>query len=114
MNLRVGANHQANENLAFGVEVLIPLGDENLPGAYLNPYYAAGTQYSPADWFILSAGFSYGGGYGLNLPIGFTFRPMHSESTLWEAGFASRDLLTWFKTEDPVVSLVFGFLRFGF
>ncbi|MBE9483656.1 MAG: hypothetical protein IMY74_02345 [Bacteroidetes bacterium] len=114
MHLRAGANHQAMDELAFGLEILIPLGSDDLPGAYVNPYYAAGAQYSPAKWFQLSAGFTYGGGYGLNIPLGLTFRPIHSESTLWEVGFASRDILTFFKTTDPVVSMVFGFLRFGF
>ena len=114
MHLRAGANHQAMDELAFGLEVLIPLSSDDLPGEYVNPYYAAGAQYSPAKWFQLSAGFTYGGGYGLNVPLGLTFRPIHSESTLWEVGFASRDILTWFKTTDPVVSMVFGFLRFGF
>ncbi len=114
MNLRFGANHQVMEELAFGIEFLMPLGDNDLPGAYLEPYYAAGAQYSPAKWFQLSAGFSYGGGYGMNIPLGFTFRAMNTESTLWEMGFASRDILTLFKSDNPVVSLVFGFLRFGF
>ena len=114
MHLRAGANHQAMDELAFGLEILIPLGSDDLPGAYVNPYYAAGAQYSPAKWFQLSAGVSYGGGYGLNIPLGLTFRPINNESIIWEAGFASRDILTWFKTNDPVVSMVFGFLRFGF
>ncbi len=114
MHMRIGANHQPVEMLAFGVEVLIPLGSEDLPGAYIKPYYAGGVQYYPAKWFQLSAGISYGGGYGFNIPLGFTFRPMNTESTMWEMGFATRDMTTWFKSENPVVSLVFGFLRFGF
>lgn len=114
MHLRAGANHQAMEELAFGLEVLIPLGSDDLPGAYTNPYYAVGAQYCPTKWFQLSAGVSCGGGYGLNIPIGFTFRPVYSENVLWEVGFASRDMLTWFKMENPMVSMVFGFLRFGF
>lgn len=114
MSLRVGANHQPMEQLSFGFEFLIPLGDKDIPGAYLSPYYTAGVQYVPAKWFQLSAGASYGGGYGFNIPVGFTFRPANSESTMWEMGFATRDILTIFKSENPVVSLVFGFLRFGF
>lgn len=114
MSLRFGANHQPIDQLAFGFEFLIPLGDKDLPGAYLSPYYTAGVRYVPIKWFQLSAGVSYGGGYGLNIPLGFTFRPANSENTMWEMGFASRDILTIFKSENPVVSLVFGFLRFGF
>ncbi len=114
MNLRFGANHQIVEQLSVGLEFLIPLGEQDLPGAYIKPYYAGGVQYNPAKWFQLSSGLSYGGGYGLNIPVGLTFRPMHAENSLWEMGFASRDVLTWFKSENPVVSLVFGFLRFGF
>ncbi len=114
MHLRFGANHQAIDELAFGIEFIFPLGEEETPGAFIEPFYAAGVQYSPAKWFQLSAGFSYGGGYGFNIPLGFTFRPINDENTMWEMGFASRDMLTWFKSENPVVSLVFGFLRFGF
>jgi len=114
MHIRGGASYQAMDQLSFGLELLFPLGAEDLPGAFIKPYYAAGAQYSPAKWFQLSAGFSYGGGYGLNIPLGFSFRPINDENTMWEMGFASRDILTWFKSENPVVSLAFGFLRFGF
>ncbi len=113
MHLRFGASHQPIEELVFGLEFLMPF-DSNIPGAYVNPYYAAGTQYNPVKWFQLSLGFSYGGGYGLNIPMGFTFRPVNNDNVCWEAGIASRDMLTWFKQTDPVVSVVFGFLRFSF
>lgn len=113
MHMRFGANYLALNELTVGFELLLPLNKE-VPGAYLNEYYAAGVQYVPAPWFQLSAGFAYGGGYGFKIPIGFTFRPVNNTDTLWEIGIASRDLTTWFKTEDPLVSFVFGFLRFGF
>jgi len=114
MNLRFGASHRPIENLTFGAEVLIPIGEEDLPGRYMGSIYAAGVQYLPAKWFQLSAGFNYGGGYGVTLPIGFTFRPVSSENTMWEVGFASRDLITWFRTDQPLVSIVLGFMRIGF
>jgi hypothetical protein len=114
MNLRVGASHQPMDNLSFGAELFIPMSDDDLPGRYMGSIYAAGVQYLPAKWFQLSAGFNYGGGYGFTLPIGFTFRPVSNENTMWEMGFASRDMLTWFRTDHPLVSMVFGFMRIGF
>lgn len=113
LHMRFGANYQAMDELAFGFEVLLPF-EKDVPGAYLKEYYTAGVQYAPAPWFQLSAGMAYGGGYGFKIPIGFTFRPFNNDQTLWELGIASRDLTTWMKTEDPLVSFVFGFLRFGF
>lgn len=113
-NLRVGASHQPLENLTFGAEVFIPLSSEDIPGRYMGSIYAAGVQYLPAKWFQLSAGFNYGGGYGMTIPVGFTFRPVNNGNTMWEAGFASRDLVTWFRSDHPLVSLVFGFMRIGF
>lgn len=113
MHLRFGASHQPIEQLSFGAEFIMPF-DSDIPGAYVDPFYAAGTQYMPAKWFQFSAGFTYGGGYGFNIPLGLTFKPVNNDNVCWEAGFASRDILTWFKQEDPVVSIVFGFLRFSF
>jgi hypothetical protein len=113
MHTRLGANYQAIDKLTVGLEVLIPL-EKEVPGALLNEYYAAGVQYVPSSWFQLSGGFTYGGGFGFKIPMGVTFRPMNTEKTLWEVGFASRDMITWFKNDDPMVSFVFGFLRFGF
>jgi hypothetical protein len=114
MNMRIGASHQPIDNLSIGAEVFIPMGEEDLPGRYMGSIYAAGVQYLPAKWFQLSAGLSVGGGYGTTLPIGFTFRPVSNENTSWEVGFASRDLITWFRTDHPLVSLAFGFMRIGF
>jgi hypothetical protein len=113
-NLRVGASHRPIENLTFGAEVFIPLSSEDIPGRYMGSIYAAGIQYLPAKFFQLSAGFNYGGGYGMTIPVGLTFRPVSNENAMWELGFASRDLVTWFRSDHPLVSLVFGFMRIGF
>ena len=66
------------------------------------------------SWFQLNAGFNFGGGYGFTMPVGFTFRPVNNENTMWEVGFSSRDMITWFRTDHPLVSMVFGFMRIGF
>lgn len=113
MHLRLGASHQLLDQFGFGAEMLIPFNSE-IPGAYVEPYFAAGTRYNPSRWFQLSAGLTYGGGFGFNVPIGFTLRPVNNAGASWELGFASRDLLTWFKSENPVVSMVFGFIRLSF
>ncbi|MEN8224014.1 MAG: DUF5723 family protein [Bacteroidota bacterium] len=112
LHMRIGASHHPLEELTFGFEFLMPFNRE-IPGAYINPLYAAGVQYNPARWFQLSGGFSYGGGFGFNMPLGITLRPINKGS-MWELGFASRDLLSWFKQKDPMVSFVFGFLRFAY
>ena len=113
MHMRLGASHTPLDQLSFGAEVLLPLKSE-IPGAYADPMFAGGVQYEPAKWFRLSAGLSYGGGFGFNMPLGITLRPVNNASASWEIGFASRDLLTLFKQTDPMVSFVFGFLRFSF
>ena len=113
MHLRAGASHQPLQELTFGVEMLLPM-KHDIPGAYVDPYFAGGIKYEPAKWFQLSAGFTYGGGFGFNIPMGLTFRPVNNQQTCWEVGFASRDLLSLFKQNNPMVSFVFGFLRFSF
>ena len=113
MNLRAGASHQPLEELSFGFEMLLPV-KQDVPGAYADPYFAGGIRYEPAKWFQLSTGFTAGGGFGFNIPMGLTFRPVNNAQTCWELGFASRDLLTLFKQNNPMVSFVFGFLRFSF
>ncbi|HSG67633.1 MAG TPA: DUF5723 family protein, partial [Bacteroidales bacterium] len=113
MHMRIGASHRPVDQLSFGVEMLLPM-KKDLPGAYTDPYFAGGVKYNPSKWFQLSAGMTYGGGFGFNIPIGFTFIPVNNEQTSWELGFASRDVMTWFKQTDPMVSFVFGFLRFSF
>ena len=114
MNLRAGASHQPMENLTFGAELFVPLSSDDIPGTYIGGIYGAGVTYLPAKWFQLNAGFNVGGGYGFTLPIGFTFRPVNNTNTMWEMGFASRDMITWFRTDHPLVSIVFGFMRIGF
>jgi len=114
MNLRVGASHKPIETLSFGAEAYIPLSSEEIPGRYIESIYAAGVSYLPAKWFQLNAGFNFGGGYGFTMPVGFTFRPVSNANTMWEMGFSSRDMITWFRTDHPLVSIVFGFMRIGF
>jgi hypothetical protein len=70
---------------------------------------AVGGDIRPVPWVTLSAGFISGGNYEFKIPAGVTF--MVANGT-WEAGIASRDLITFFTENQPTLSLSFGFLRF--
>jgi hypothetical protein len=60
-------------------------------------------------WLQLSAGLMTGGNADTKLPVGVTFI---AGAGTWEAGIASRDMITYFSQRNPTLSLSLGFLRF--
>jgi len=111
--LRIGASMAIlDEMIHVGADVIIPLNDA--PGSYEKPILALGGDIRPVNFIELSLGFNYGGNTQerLNLPLGITFHA--GENSFWEAGIASRDLVTWIYTgTSPNVSATMGFLRFN-
>lgn len=103
--LRLGASMKVSEMLNVGVDAVIPTND--VAGNYTTPMFGVGAELTLIKFLHLSAGVSAGGGYAYNIPggIGFDFG-------LWEAGIATRDMMTWFGQESPTVSIATGFLRF--
>ncbi len=104
-NLRLGASFKLNDFVDVGVDAVFPMND--VSGAFENPVVGAGAQFRLLKVLKLSAGVSAGGGYAYNIPagIGLDFR-------IWELGFATRDISTWFGEASPYVSMATGVLRF--
>lgn len=99
--------------IEVGADVYVPLKDE-VPGSYEKSVIGVGAHYDPARWIQISLGVVSGGKFGTNVPLGFTFYPIRQDENTWEIGFATRDVLSYFKSSNPTVSLAFGFLRFSF
>lgn len=104
---RFGVGRTFGERVEVGAEVALPLNNE--PGNLLRPIVGVGGDVRPMPWLQLSAGLSGGGGFGMQVPVGLTF--IVGEGT-WEAGIASRDVVTFFTQPSPTLSMSLGFLRF--
>jgi hypothetical protein len=103
--LRLGGSVKISDMLNVGVDAVFPMND--VAGAYTSPVIGLGGEFTVLKVIKLSTGFSAGGGYAYNIPagIGFDFK-------IWEIGFATRDILTWFGESSPTVSFAAGVLRF--
>ena len=112
-NLRGGASYRFNDLVEAGLDLYVPLGDK-VPGVYESTVFGIGGKLNPAEWVQISLGVVTGGKFGTNVPLGFSFYPVKTNETTWEIGFATRDVITNFKQNDPTVSAAFGFLRFSF
>lgn len=113
LNMRGGASYRFNEMIEVGTDIYVPLG-ERVPGSFEKAIFGVGAKYNPANWVQLSLGVVTGGEFGTNVPFGVLFYPVKKETNTWEVGFAVRDLPSLFKSDDPTVSIAFGFLRFSF
>jgi hypothetical protein len=107
---RVGASLVIGEKLEVGMDVILPIGDE-VPGSYEKAVIGFGGDFSPIPQIQLSGGFLTGGNYDFQIPVGVTF--ILGDGT-WEAGIASRDMITFFAKNGPTISLSTGFMRFRF
>ncbi len=106
--LRTGIGYVISEKAEVGFEAVLPMTDE--AGAYDKAVIALGGEYHPKEWLGLNLGMTTGGRYPMRLPGGIIFSV---PSGSWEAGFATRDLLTLFGGGDePTISMCFGLLRF--
>lgn len=113
LHFRGGISYTFNEYVEAGLDTYFPLG-EKVPGSFEAPIYSIGARTNPAEWVQLSIGIVSGGKFGTNVPFGATFYPIRNEKNTWEIGIATRDMLTFFKQDNPTVSYAFGFLRFSF
>ena len=103
--LRMGGSVKLSDILDVGIDAVFPTN--KVPGNYITPVLGIGAQLRLIKFLKLSAGISAGGGYAYNMPGG-----VGVDLGLWEAGIATRDMMTWFGRESPTVSVAFGFLRF--
>jgi hypothetical protein len=112
-NFRGGASYRFNEIIEVGADVFVPLNN-NVPGSFEKAIISAGCRYDPVKWVQLSLGVISGGKFGTSVPLGFTFYPIRLNKNTWEVGISTRDMLSYFKSKNPTVSLAMGFLRFSF
>lgn len=112
MNFRGGVSYQIIKELEVGTDILVPV-TKDVPGVYEKAVFGLGCRYDPAKWVELSVGMVTGGKFGTNVPFGVTFFPIKS-AAIWQVGFATRDLITFFNSKTPTVSMAMGFLRFAF
>jgi hypothetical protein len=81
------------------------------PGSFQKPIIGFGGDIKPAKWVKLQAGFVTGGNYDFQIPVGVVFT---TKGGSYETGIASRDAITFFTKNGPVLSLAIGFMRFRF
>ncbi len=107
---RIGGGLVLGDPLEVGVDLVVPMNDA--PGSYDQPIYSLGARLKALPWLELSAGVMTGGNREvIDIPVGLLYQaPMGG----YEAGIASRDLVTFFTQTGPTVSLSMGFLRFRF
>lgn len=108
-SMSFGAGYKFNKNFEAGIDAFFPLNQTT--GNIVSPIIGLGGKAKIAKEFVqLSSGLIYGENYGLNIPLGIAF----SIKGIYEFGFASRDIITFIGGNNPRLSLVTGFLRFGF
>lgn len=92
-----------------GVDVVVPFN--NIAGNIRRPQLGIGGDYRPMKFIDISSGFTLGGNYGFNIPLGVDF--IVNEGT-YEFGFATRDIKYFMSKKSPNLSMGMGFLRFRF
>ena len=108
--VRVGASYKLGEKGEAGIDFIIPA--TTTPGNFQSMIWSVGGDFKPFRWLRLSGGITHGGNYAsrVNIPLGLTL--IAGENGTWELGFASRDAVTWFRSNGPAISFAMGFLRF--
>jgi len=105
--MRAGFAYDNQNKLRVGIDIIAPLSDDL--GSMEKGVIALGGEFSPIPQIHLQAGFVQGGNYGTKIPIGIYFTLGKGS---YEVGVSSRDLVTFFRNNEPTVSMAFGFLRF--
>lgn len=107
--MRLGASIQLGKVLEIGAEMVSPFN--NNPGSFSNTIYSIGGDLKLGP-LKLSAGAVLKENQILRIPVGIGFEPL---SGTVEMGISTRDiksLINFNTTENPMISLAFGFLRF--
>ena len=108
--MRAGASLVLGKKGEVGVDFIVPLNTTS-PGSFTNPVISIGGDFLPVKWLKLQAGFVHGGYYGNQIPLGIIFI---AKGGTYEAGVASRDIVTFFTQNGPNLSLSMGFMRMRF
>jgi hypothetical protein len=117
---RLGGSLALFENrLEVGADIIVPLNKE--AGNINTPTYALGGDFYLKRWFKLASGVSIGGNFAnkidqysthVAVPFGFTF--IAGENGGWEAGLATRDIISLFDMngKGPLYSVGMCMFRF--
>ena len=109
--IRAGASILLGRVAEIGVDFVMPVTSNAVPGSIQNPVISVGGDLMPVKWLKLQAGFVHGGNYGNQIPVGIIFT---AKGGVYEAGIASRDVITFFTQHGPNISLSMGFMRMRF
>lgn len=109
--IRAGASHVfLDDKMEVGADIVIPAKED--PGNFETSVMSLGIEFRALPWIHFSTGLSRGGNFDnkINFPVGVRF--LSGKRGTWEAGIASRDVITYFSEDSPLLSVAFGFLRF--
>jgi hypothetical protein len=106
---RLGVSYAYGKRWRAGIDAVIP--GNAVAGALGQPIVSGGVDYRPLDWLRLGTGIGGGGNMGTFIPVSVSFSLFGG---LLETGLASRDIVTLFTTQRPVVSAVIGVVRARF
>ncbi len=107
--MRAGFAYDNHKKIRVGVDIIAPLSDEL--GSLDKAVVAFGGEFSPIPQIHIQAGIVQGGNYDTKIPIGVYFTLGQGA---YEFGVSSRDFVTFFRNNQPTISMAFGFLRFRF
>jgi hypothetical protein len=105
--LRTGGSIKVKEKTELGFDIVIPTNDA--PGNLESPMNGSGGEVAVLPWMSVNTGVATGGMYKTMVPFGLN---VHPGSGSWEAGFATRDIISTFSQEPGLISYCVGFLRF--
>ena len=104
-HVKLGASFNPFDWVEFGVDMYAPF---NGHAANMDKViFSTGGYFQIGSLLKLSAGYVTGDVYVDNYPVGITFGFPN-----WEMGFSTGDITTFFRHENPTLSLSTGFLRF--
>ncbi len=107
---RMGASLDVGKIARVGIDMVAPFNQ--VPGSFNGFAWGIGGDVRLAKGLIhLSTGFTGGGGYDTQMPIGVNFV---LKEGAYEFGIASRDAITFFSENKPTLSAAMGFARFRF
>jgi hypothetical protein len=107
---RLGGSLELGKIAHIGIDLVAPFND--VPGSFNGFSYGVGGDLKLAKGAItIMGGFTGGGGYDAQVPVGINFA---LKGGSYEFGVASRDAITFFSENKPTLSVAMGFARMRF
>ena len=98
------------EKWQIGLETILPMNAT--AGNFQKPLISFGGEVRLLEWLKLGSGVVYGGNVDQVLvPFGLNFI---TSGGLWEMGIGSRDVISYIRKTNPMLSLCMGVMRFRF